>query len=85
MTCLQVVKALDKQIDASFKRSASNPVEVRLRADIRSVQVLLRQAHNSRVITKRIQEATEDVIKYLSSEDGLAIRRILKGYTEQGV
>lgn len=60
MTHLQVVKALDKLIDASFKRGASNPVEVTYRQDVRALQKLFRDAHTRKVAMTKLQQAYKE-------------------------
>jgi hypothetical protein len=80
MTNLQVVKALDAQIEASFKRSASDPVEIALRADIRRIQGLYRQAHKSNVIHKRVVQATADLMRVVTPDMAKEIADILARY-----
>jgi len=57
MTRLQLVKVLDQQIDASFKRSASCSIEQKKRAEMRDLQKQLRDAHQNAVQDRELRKA----------------------------
>lgn len=47
MTNIQMIKLLDKAIDQSFRRSASDGKEQAIRVEIRKAQTELRNAHKN--------------------------------------
>lgn len=80
MTNLQVVKALESQVDASYKRSASDPEEQRLRSDIRRIQEVFRKAHKQKVAVRAVRQATSDMMRTLSPAMGRELQSLLDKY-----
>jgi hypothetical protein len=78
MTNLQMVKALDAQIEASFKRSASNPEEARLRNDIREIQDTFRRAHKAKVYDHRIRAACINLLRAVTPEMAEELRPLMR-------